>query len=997
MLSVKNLVKIYKTKGGVEVRALDGVSIDFPETGMVFLLGRSGSGKSTLLNVVGGLDVPTEGELVVNGKSSAEFSTADFDSYRNTFVGFVFQEYNILEEFTVEQNIALALQLQSRVADKDAVKNILSQVDLKDVEKRKPSTLSGGQRQRIAIARALIKSPKIIMADEPTGALDSSTGEQIFNTLKKLSNEHLVIVVSHDRSFAEQYADRIIELADGKIIQDVTKTPEEIVEETKNVTIINEQTVTVKDWSKVTEKDIADIVSVMKKSDKETVITSNPTNLPEIKRLSGVEEKKIKHSFKKTDTSKKPAQKQEELKFIKSRLPTKHAIRLAFDGIKSKPVRLIFTVLLAITAFVFFGVSTALMLYNPHYSIANALAESNYKSVLIQKSYDASFTLTTVGESASEYIKRTQTTTQRAGFTQSDLDYMNNNSLGLKFAGIIDLGAYTNTTENVNGYSSQAFTLSNLVLDSAIEQYYCLKSVLGFSNCGEQFLLDNGFTRLAGNYPQTANEIAIPKYVFELYSNSGIYTSWEQDSRYKTPEDIINVEIQVGKINLKIVGVYDVGEIPEKYKELLNPESKMDYYSKLQLTEELKDYLTNSFHSIVFVTDSFYDAHKYDNIAVSSVSRTGFRLNETPLTVNVNKTYTFSCFTEKSIWKYDYLLNLYDKHHNEIEFAPLEENDIYLPAWDVISLPGYSFWQELASRASEFPELVDLYTKKSSNAYKFSVQEIERFIELLFPAYKTIQGEDLTLPDKYYAKNYLGQEIELNVKGYFIFENTKNISTTYCLLSDSLIEKYSLKNENTGQNSVENYQTSYAHSPSDEKYGSIITLTDNTLEQSYFMLQGRNDGTTYEMQNAIYETTGQMANLINQMKLVFYIAGALFGIFAALMLFNFISVSISSKSKEIGILRAVGARKQDVFKIFFIEALLITLACFAVSAVVSGLVCNLINTYSLQNALKIILLNYSFINVLILFGISSLVSVLATIIPVTKAANKSPVESIRSL
>ncbi|MBR2871452.1 MAG: ATP-binding cassette domain-containing protein, partial [Clostridia bacterium] len=166
-LSVKDLVKIYKTKGGVEVRALDGVSIDFPETGMVFLLGRSGSGKSTLLNVVGGLDTPTDGELIVNGKSSAEFSVSDFDSYRNTFVGFVFQEYNILEEFTVEQNIALALQLQNKVAEKEAIRDILEKVDLRDVEKRKPSTLSGGQRQRIAIARALIKSPKIIMADEP--------------------------------------------------------------------------------------------------------------------------------------------------------------------------------------------------------------------------------------------------------------------------------------------------------------------------------------------------------------------------------------------------------------------------------------------------------------------------------------------------------------------------------------------------------------------------------------------------------------------------------------------------------------------------------------------------------------------------------------------------------------------------------------------------------------------------------------------------------------
>ena len=221
MLEVKNLVKIYKPKKGVPVTALNNVNITFPEKGMVFLLGKSGSGKSTLLNLLGGLDTYNSGEIIIKGVSSKDFKQKHFDSYRNTYVGFIFQEYNVLDEFTVGANIALAIELQNRKATNEEINRILEEVDLKEYGKRRPNELSGGQKQRVAIARALVKNPEIIMADEPTGALDSVTGRQVLDTLKKLSENRLVIVVSHDREFAESYADRIIELADGEVIRDV--------------------------------------------------------------------------------------------------------------------------------------------------------------------------------------------------------------------------------------------------------------------------------------------------------------------------------------------------------------------------------------------------------------------------------------------------------------------------------------------------------------------------------------------------------------------------------------------------------------------------------------------------------------------------------------------------------------------------------------------------------------------------------------------------------
>lgn len=223
MLTVKNLVKTYKSKYGEAVRALDGISIDFPDKGMVFLVGKSGSGKSTLLSVLSGLDAPDSGEVIFMNRSSKGHDLEDyFDGYRNTYIGFVFQDYNLINELTVGQNIALALQLQGRKDTASEVKKTLKAVGLGGMENRKPNSLSGGEKQRVAIARAIVKDPKIIFADEPTGALDSETGKEVLDMLKVLSADRLVVVVTHDREYAGAYGDRVIELKDGKIASELS-------------------------------------------------------------------------------------------------------------------------------------------------------------------------------------------------------------------------------------------------------------------------------------------------------------------------------------------------------------------------------------------------------------------------------------------------------------------------------------------------------------------------------------------------------------------------------------------------------------------------------------------------------------------------------------------------------------------------------------------------------------------------------------------------------
>lgn len=221
MLTLNNVSKTYLSKGNQKVEALKDINLEIKDRGLVFILGKSGSGKSTLLNILGGIDSATSGEIFVENQSFADFKQADYDNYRNQFVGFVFQEFNLLNDFDVAGNIALALRLSRETGISDKVANALRSVGLSaDYLTRKIDELSGGEKQRVAIARAIVKDSKVILADEPTGNLDSETGESIWNILKNLSKSKLVVVVTHDRESAEKYGDRIIEISDGRIISD---------------------------------------------------------------------------------------------------------------------------------------------------------------------------------------------------------------------------------------------------------------------------------------------------------------------------------------------------------------------------------------------------------------------------------------------------------------------------------------------------------------------------------------------------------------------------------------------------------------------------------------------------------------------------------------------------------------------------------------------------------------------------------------------------------
>ena len=251
MIQLKNITKNYAA-GDTVVQALKDVSINFRDNEFVSILGQSGCGKTTLLNVLGGLDKYDNGEIIINGKSTKEFKDKDWDTYRNHYIGFIFQSYNLIPHLTVLENVEIALSIAglNKKERREKAINALARVGLNDQLNKKPNQLSGGQMQRVAIARAIVNNPKIILADEPTGALDSETSVQIMNLLQEIAGDHLIIMVTHNQDIANDYSNRIVSLLDGVVIGDTNPYEPTSQEITEQQEVLKEQESKVKTKAK---------------------------------------------------------------------------------------------------------------------------------------------------------------------------------------------------------------------------------------------------------------------------------------------------------------------------------------------------------------------------------------------------------------------------------------------------------------------------------------------------------------------------------------------------------------------------------------------------------------------------------------------------------------------------------------------------------------------------------------------------------------------------
>lgn len=1027
MLIIRNLCKTYRSKGGVTAKALDHVSVDFPETGMVFLLGKSGSGKSTLLNVCGGLDTPDSGEIIVCGRSSNSFSGSDFDSYRNTFIGFIFQEYNILNEFSVEENIALALELQGKKKDKKKIEELLEQVDLKGFEKRKPNTLSGGQKQRIAIARALIKDPRIIMADEPSGALDSATGKQVFDTLKKLSKSRLVIVVSHDREFAEIYGDRIIELKDGKIISDHTKEKVEATQKSQNISLIDGHTLSIKKGAELSESELNEIKEFIAQTDGDVIVSNGQKDIQSFRIANRIDENDASERFTDTDPKKIVTRQysKEEGKFVRSRLPISKAIKMGASSLKFKPVRLFFTILLSMTAFVLFGVFSTMMTYDGQAVLSGSFAQSYYDEVAIAKEYRIKNTYyeNEVENSVDYYCYPTL-------LAPSDIDKIEK---GLSGEGkdVLPVYALQGSVDNVSDNSSA----SELFRGS--EQ----REIDGFAAAKE-----GGYYRkmIKGAYPETAKEVAISSWYFTLLKNSNVRDlGSDQNLQIKTYDDLLGKTLKVsfnGGIAYPVMvsGIFQA-DIPEEFAGWDGAE-KPAWANDPQTLRQYQNYLSDIPAKIFLVSEEFYQTF---------VAETGYdpQTNEERLEFQWGNFFSIGLDSDEALYissykEYDpsnaqYSIGWFGEEKTKLSGAETVVSVDFLESVlkNAINGEGADSWAAYAEKYQErlaeyklieiegkpysHPAQSLLESEMNTPSLRTAIQYLhitEKELLPYIPDSNRIPEEQKTkwleevrslakeiLEDILKAYPSLTEEIVLSnyedaglnvqpVGYYYSSDEYSNREGAYVSAENAKIlrgERYTLQS------------TNYLP-PEDAVYSKVFVRGEDRLgmfRNVFAMIDqvDENDG-LFVLSNTLYNQIETISWIVEGMMQVFLYTGIALAVFASVLLFNFISGSISNKTREIGVLRAVGARGSDVFKIFFAESAIISGVCFVLALAVTAFVVSYLNT-TLTSALGFAysLFIFGAVPALMMVCVAVAVAVVGTLFPVVNISRKKPVDSMRAV
>ncbi len=899
MIELKNVCKEYKAKNRVVTKALNNINIKLPSSGLVFVLGKSGSGKSTLLNLIGCMDKVTSGNILINDKDISKLSESKLNDYRNSCFGFIFQEHNLIEKFSVYDNLKLPCALKKLKYKKDDYDKILNSVSLDNLGYRRVNELSGGQKTRVSIARALIKNPNVILADEPTGNLDSTNSIQIFEILKNISKDRLVIVVTHDTEYAYKYGDRVIEIEDGNITKD-------------------------------------NIVNQINEDNK-------------------------------------------EIKIVKSRLSFVDAIKFSSLNLRRKTIRLIVISII---------ISVTLTLFGYSYLMSDIdIINTHVKTMIDNNETEMTLVKKISGKNLSDI-------NPALSISDEDIKYIRNNitnNIELTYRLVLD-NEFMKLEKNMD--------FENPNLELSYNAYYNHTYTESTFIEKSKESLEN--LKLIGSAPTGNNDIAIYKVLADyLLINGTIILDSDskgnliQKTWYpKDYNDLVNSHKKIlltngnfrnsKKYYVLITGIID--EDLSKFEVLKTIDrTKAKHEQKTLLDEFSNKYMP--LLNLRIVSDSFYKDTIMDKNYILDNN-----LYDLTYTYNNEKYYT--SFSSSLISSVE--MNIYDGKKTR-KISDIKEDEIVLDMSLISKMNGGDKF---------YSEQLEIYTKKIDKEYEDKVKQRE----------KKLEEEQKKLDDD---PEYIVKEIPEIVKldenkilddfnkkfidDFGIIGKIINVSIND-LYKENNSKAYDLKvigyvygnNENNSDKSLVNEKliSEYMRGNRETYKININEIDENKIKD---LLVKYSDDKNFNISTLYSSTIKSLKTSVNKLNGLFKKISYGLIAFSIVLLTLYILMSINNSKKEIGILRSLGTKISGIYKIFYIEGLIIGVISVVLSSVFIYFGTGFINNYiskDLFYSVKPIVFNPNvilYISVIIFIAVS-----ISSLIPLMKISKSKVIDIIYS-